>query len=127
MALSPDSNGLTCNDCAMSGNPLAYYVYVPCGDAAAGVQALAIPGGGITVAIGQTKQIPVKYVMPDDTLAQPTYTDLTYVSAATATATVTNAGVVEGKATGSTVVTVTLTKADDSTLTVPCNVTVTAA
>lgn len=127
MALSPDSSGLTCNDCTTSGNPLAYYVYVPCGDAAAGVMALAIPGGGITVAVGQTKQIPVKYVMPDDTLAQPTYTDLTYVSAATATATVTSAGVVEGKQAGSTTVTVTLTKADASTLTVPCAVTVTAS
>lgn len=127
MALSPDSNGLSCADCAMSGNPLAYYVYVPCGDAAAGVTALAIPGGGISVAVGQTKQIPVKYVMPDDTLAQPTYTDLTYSSAATSKATVSNAGIVTGVATGSAVVTVTLTKTGGTTLTVPCTVTVTAS
>lgn len=127
MALSPDSNGLSCNDCAMSGNPLAYYVYVPCGDAAAEVVALAIPGGGVTVAVNSTVQIPVKYVMPDDTLAQPTYTDLTYSSAATGTATVSSAGVVTGVAAGSTTVTVTLTKADSTTLTVPCAVTVTNA
>ena len=127
MALSPDSIGLSCNDCAMSGNPLAYYVYVPCGDAAAGVEALAIPGGGITVAVGATAQIPVKYVMPNDTLVQPTYSDLTYSSAASATAQVSNAGVVTGVDAGSTTVTVTLTKADGTTLTVPCAVTVTAA
>lgn len=127
MALSPDSAGLSCADCAMSGNHLAYYVYVPCGDAGAEVQALAIPGGGVTVAVGSTVQIPVKYVMPNDTLVQPVYTDLTYVSAATGTATVSNAGVVSGVAAGSTTVTVTLTKADGSTLTAPCAVTVTSA
>lgn len=124
MALSPDDNGLSCNDCAMSGHPLAYYVYVPCGDAAADVVALAIPGGGVTVNVGDTIQIPVKLVMPNDTLIQPTYTDLTYASAATSTATVSNAGVVTGVAQGSTTVTVTLTKADGTELTAPCAVTV---
>lgn len=127
MALSPDSSGLTCSDCTSSGNGLAYYVYVPCGDAAAGVMALAVPGGGISVAVSQTKQIPVKYVMPDDTLTQPTYTDLTYSSAATSTATVTSAGVVTGVAAGNTTVTITLTKADSTTLTTTCAVTVTSA
>ena len=127
MALSPDSVGLTCNDCAMSGNPLAYYVYVPCGDAAAEVEALAIPGGGVTVAQGSTVQIPVKYVMPNDTLVQPTYTDLTDVSAATGTASVTDNGVVSGVAVGSTTITVTLTKGDNTTLTAPCAVTVVSA
>ena len=133
MALSPDSSGMNCNDCAMSGNPLAYYVYVPCGDAAASVVALAVPGGGITLAAGADKQIPVKYVMPNDTLVQPTYTDLSFVSAATGTATVTNggtdetAGVVHGVAAGSTTVTITLTKEDDTTLTTTCAVTVTAS
>ena len=127
MALS-DSNedGLTCDGCGGSGNNLAYYVYVPCGDAAEEVQALAIPGGGITVAVGETKQIPVKYVMPDDTLVQPTYTDLTYNSSATAKATVSSSGVVTGVASGNSTVTVTLTKADSTTLTTTCAVTVTA-
>ena len=127
MAMSPDSVGLSCSDCAVSGNPLAYYVYVPCGDAAAGVAALAIPGGGISVAVGQTKQIPVKYVMPNDTLVQPTYTDLSYTSSATGKATVSSAGVVTGVATGSATVTVTMNKPDGTTLTVPCAVTVTAS
>lgn len=125
MALSPDSVGLSCADCAMSGNPLAYYVYVPCGNATAEVQALAIPGGGVTVAVGSTVQIPVKYVMPNDTLVQPTYTDMNYTSAATGTATVTTSGVVEGVAAGSTTITVALK--DNSDITAVCNVTVTSA
>ena len=127
MALSPDSSGLSCADCTMGGNPLAYYVYVPCGDAVQGVVALAVPGGGVTVAVGSTVQIPVKYVMPNDTLVQPTYTDLAYVSAATGTATVSDNGVISGVEAGSTTVTITLTKADGSTLTAPCAVTVTAS
>ena len=121
-----DEDGLTCEDCAGANKNLAYYVYVPCGDANEEVQALAVIGGGITVAVGSSKQIPVKYVMPDDTLVQPTFTDLAYQSAATATATVSTSGVVTGAAAGSTTVTITLTKADSSTLTTTCSVTVTA-
>ena len=126
MAISDAEDGLSCNDCTGVNKNLGYYVYVPCGDALGEVQALAIPGGGISVAQGATKQIPVKYVMPDDTLAQPIYSDLAYVSAATATATVDANGVVSGVAAGSTTVTITLTKADSTTLTTTCAVTVTA-
>ena len=126
MALSQDSNGLSCADCIGAGNPLAYYVYVPCGDSNEGVKALVVPGGGVTVAVGSTVQLPVKYVMPNDTLVQPTYTDLTYESSATATATVSNAGVITGAAAGSTTVTATLTKADGTTVSTTAAVTVTA-
>lgn len=127
MALSPDSVGLSCADCAMSGNPLAYYVYVPCGDAATEVQALAIPGGGVTVVVGSSVQLPVKYVMPNDTLVQPTYTDLTYNSGTPANATVSNNGVVRGVKVGTSVITVTLTKADGTSLTATATATVTAS
>ena len=87
---------------------LAYMVDIPVAGATALIKELAIVGGDMTLAVGETKQIPVKYVMPDDSLVQPTYTDLTYASATTAKATVTNAGAVTGVATGSSVVTVTL-------------------
>lgn len=126
MAISQDSNGLSCFDCMGAGNPLAYYVYVPCGDANADVEALVVPGGGVTVAVGADVQLPVKYVMPNDTVVQPTYTDLAYESAATATATVSSAGVVHGAAAGSTTVTATLTKADGTTVSNTAVVTVTA-
>lgn len=125
MALSPDSTGMSCDDCAMSGNPLAYYVYVPCATSTNDVVALAVPGGAVSVAVGQSVQIPVKYVMPNDTLVQPIYTDLIYSSSATTKATVNNAGVVTGIATGSAVVTCRLNKTDGTSLTINCTVTVT--
>lgn len=127
MAISSEEDGLSCTDCNGTGRNLAYYVYVPCGDATEDVQALAVPGGGISVVVNATKQIPVKYVMPNDSLVQPVYSDLTYNSAATATATVDANGVVTGKAAGSTTVTITLTKGDGTTLTTTCAVTVTAS
>ena len=126
MAISKDNNGLSCADCVGVGNPLAYYVYVPCGDANEGVKALVVPGGGVTVAVGADVQLPVKYVMPNDTLVQPTYTDLTYQSSATGKATVSSAGVVHGVASGDAVVTATLTKADGTTVSTTAAVTVTA-
>lgn len=117
MALSPDKSGFVCDDCSSTSSALAYYVYVPCGDATANVEALAVTGGGVTVAVNQTAQLPVKYVMPNDSLVQPTYTDLTYVSGTPAKATVDTNGVVTGVATGDSIITVTLTKADGTTLT----------
>lgn len=128
MALSDsDEGGLECADCGGSGNNLAYYVYVPCGDATEEVVALAIPGGGVTVAVSGTVQIPVKYVMPDDTLVQPTYSDLTFATPGdTSKATVSATGVVTGAGAGSTSTTVSLTKADGTVLSVPCSITVTA-
>jgi len=125
MAVSPDSAGLSCADCAQSGNALAYYVFVPCGDATVNVLELAVVGGGVTVtAGGDPVQIPVKYVMPGDMMVQPVYTDLTYVSSNTSTATVSNDGKVTGVAAGTTTVTITLTKADGTVLTTDCNVVV---
>lgn len=126
MAISKDNNGPSCSDCSGAGNPLAYYVFVPCGDSNEGVVDLVVPGGGVTVAVGETVQLPVKYVMPDDTLVQPTYSDLTYQSAATATATVSKAGVITGVAAGTTNVTATLTKGDGTTVETTAIVTVTA-
>lgn len=127
MALAPDSTGMTCNDCAVSGNPLAYYVYVPCASGTEDVVALVVPGGAVTVAVGGSVQIPVKYLMPNDTIVQPTYTDLIYSSSATAKATVTASGVATGVAEGSSVITCRLNKSDGTSLTVNCTVTVTAA
>lgn len=125
MAVSPDSAGLSCADCAQSGNALAYYVFVPCGDATVNVLELAVVGGGVTVtAGGDPVQIPVKYVMPGDMMVQPVYTDLTYVSANTSIATVDNAGMVTGVAAGNTSVTITLTKQDGTELEQTCAVTV---
>lgn len=130
MAVSPDSVGLTCADCAQSGNALAYYVFVPCGDATVNVMELAVVGGGVTVSLAATDpvQIPVKYVMPGDQMVQPVYTDMTYVSSDTTHATVSNDGKVSaasGASAGDTAtITITLTKQDGTVLTTTCEVTV---
>lgn len=125
-ALDTSDNAVGCDTCGLAGSNYAYYVYVPCGDPTIAVQELATIGGGISLEVGATKQFPVVYVMPDGSPVTPTYTDLTYVSAATGTATVSAAGVIEGVAAGDTTVTATLEKSDGTTLTTVCNVTVTA-
>lgn len=109
-----------CADCAIAG--LAQVLYVPAAGAAASVQGLVVIGGAISVEQGDSVQLPVKYVMPDGTLVNPNYADLTYESAATGTATVTATGIVAGVAVGTTDITVAL--ADPAlTCIVPVNVT----
>ena len=107
-----------CSESAMSA--LAYMVYMPSGNATSLVEGLAIVGGEITVVKNASMQLPVKYVI-NGQLVQPNYTDLSYESSATATATVTAAGVVTGAAAGSCEITATLA---DPALSVVCNCTV---
>lgn len=136
MALSPDQNSLICEDCANSTKTFAYYIYVPCGGETAAVADLAVIGGGISVKVNETAQIPVVYVMPDGSTQTPTYTNLTYAIGSTSAA-VENTpskdtkaqvdvnGQVKGLATGATEVRITLVKGEQ-TLETFCNVTVTA-
>lgn len=124
-ALAYDEADVTCAECAQDNSVLGYMVYAPCGDVAQAVKALVVIGGGVTVAESGEAQIPVRYVMDDDSLVQPTYTDLTYQSQAQGTATVSTSGVVEGVAAGSTTVTITVTS--KPSVTAVCNVTVTGA
>lgn len=127
MAMSPDGTALFSTDCSSAAGALAYYIFVPCGDATNEVQALVVPGGGVSVAASETVQLPVKYLMPDDSLVQPSYTEMTYSSASTGVATVSSNGVVTGVSEGTSVITVTLTRADGTTLTTTAIATVTAA
>lgn len=123
-AVSSDDNSMVCDSCSGDNENLAYYIYVPCNGNTASVENLAIIGAGITVAVSAKAQIPVKYVMPDGSLVQPVYSDLTYVSTATSTATVSPTGEVTGVASGDTEITITLNKGDGTTLTAICPVTV---
>jgi hypothetical protein len=125
MALSPDQNYMTCEDCGSSTKTFAYYIFVPCGNSTIAVENLAVVGGGVSVKEGGTAQIPVKYIMPDGSTVQPVYTDLTYSTGTQATATVNTSGQVTGVTAGTTQVTITLTKADGTALTAICNVVVT--
>lgn len=127
MAMSPDGTALFSADCTSAAGALAYYVFVPCGDATNEVQALVVPGGGVSVAASETVQLPVKYLMPDDSLVQPSYTEMTYSSASTGVATVSSNGVVTGVSEGTSVITVTLTRTDGTTLTTTAIASVTAA
>ncbi len=123
-ALSAQDIANGCENCSFVGN-VGYYILVPCDNNADAIEGLAVVGGGISVVAGSTKQIPVKFVMDDGSVVQPTYTDMTYASGTASVATVSVSGVVSGLTAGTSVVTITL-KADN-TKTTTCTVTVTSA
>ena len=114
--------GLDCSDTA-SEPKLAYMVYVPVGDVAQKAVGLAVVGGEVTVAHGETAQIPVKLVMPNDTILTAAYNGYTYSAASASVATVDENGVVTGVAAGDTEVVVTLKS--NTALTCAANITVT--
>ena len=110
----------TCDESEAYG-ALAYMVYMPLGGATVSVEGLVVVGGSVSVKVGETVQIPVKYVI-NDQLVQPSYADLTFTSAATGTATVgQHTGLLQGVQAGSTDVTVALASPALS-LTVPVTV-----
>ena len=121
-ALSYDEANVSgeCADCAVPG--LAMVLYVPVQGAATAVEGLVIVGGEMTVGEGDTLQVPVKWLMPDGTLAQPDYTLMTYQSAGTSVATISATGLITGVAEGDTEITCALT--DDPTKRVVANLTV---
>lgn len=97
-------------DCSDTAHPLAYYVYVPCGGANDAVEDIISVGSGMSVRTGRSKQLPIKLVMPDDTLIQPDFYSLNYYSEDDGTATVDAGGIVTGVDEGETVVHAYLTK-----------------
>ena len=106
--MSYDEADVTCSMCANDNSVFGYMVYAPCGVNAemSAVTTLITVGGAIAVAVGETKQTPVFYVMEDNSLVTPKYTDLTFTSAAPATATVSEEGVISGVAAGTTTITI---------------------
>lgn len=114
-----------CTDCAIPG--LAQIMYVPSAGTAAAVQGMAVIGGAVTLAAQSTKVLPVKWVMPDNTLQQPDYTAMTYAipSEGQAFATVNENGVITGASAGSTTITATLKSNPEVTVT--ADITVTSA
>ena len=114
---------ITQSECEVGGVPaLAYMVYMPSAGATSLVEGLVVVGGEVSVAQGQSIQLPVKYVI-NGQLVQPSYGDLTYESSVTSTATIGETGQISGLAAGSCEITATLA---DPALTVVCNCTVTA-
>lgn len=124
-ALAYSNASAECRECTRDESALAYMVYMPCGDVAASVSSLAVIGGELSVAVDGSQQIPVYYVMPDNTLVTPNYTDLTFQSAASGTATVNTSGVVTGVAAGDTTIDISITSRSE--IKTVCNVNVTGA
>lgn len=67
----PYGGRIGCDDCGSVGSDLAYYVYAPCNDANV-ISGLAVVGGVVSLAKSTSAQIPVRWVMPDNSLAIPT-------------------------------------------------------
>lgn len=121
LSYDPDSDVAVCTDCGLS--ELAYWVYVPNGDPLQSVESLAVIGGGLSIAVGQSAQVPVRFYMADGTLAVPDFSLMTYASSTTSKATVSTSGVVTGVAAGASTITVTLTSDNTKTASVPVTVT----
>lgn len=113
-----------CDSCDSETDNLGYYIYVPCADTTSEVKALVTIGGGITLKNSETAILPVKYLMPDDTLIQPSWEDLTITGSAThSSASPSGTVTANDSGTGTDTYTVTLTGTDISTT---ASVTVTA-
>lgn len=113
-----------CVDCTFP--MLAYMTYVPLtfnGNNA--IKALTVVGGNMELDVGDDVLIPVKYVMADNTLVQPKYSDLTITPASTAVATV-SGGVISGAGAGSTTLDIGVTDPDSAVETITIGVTVSA-
>lgn len=121
-AIAADDASVT--DCSASAlSSLIYLIYEPVSETA-GIENLAIIGGGVSVVESGTATVPVKLVMADGSLAQPNMSDLSFTSSATGTATVSANGVVTGVAAGDCDITVAYSELSLSAI---CPVTVTSA
>lgn len=121
LSYDPASDAETCTDCGLS--ELAYWVYVPNGSAVQSVKALAVIGGGLSLVSGETAQIPVRFLMEDNSLIVPDYSLMSYTSGSTSVATVSSSGVVNAEGAGSTNIAVTLIADNTKTASVPVTVT----
>lgn len=121
LSYDPDADVTVCTDCGLS--ELAYWIYVPNGDVTQSIESLAVIGSGMSLTVGQTAQLPVRFFMNDGTLAVPDYSLMSYNSSTTSKATVSTSGVVTGVAAGTATITATLIADNTKTATVPVTVT----
>lgn len=121
IAYDPSASEMVCSDCGLS--ELAYWVYVPNGDTTQDVDSLVVVGGGLNLVVGNTAQIPVRFLMNDGSLVVPDYSLMTYTSGNTSYATVSASGVVTAAGAGSTNISVVLTADNTKTASVPVTVT----
>lgn len=121
LAYDPDASEAICTDCGLS--ELAYWVYVPNGDTTQDVDSLVVVGGGLALVVGNSAQVPVRFLMKDGSLVVPDYSLMSYVSDTVAKATVSNTGVVTAVAAGNANITCTLTADNTKKAVVPVTVT----
>lgn len=114
--------------CGEVGNDLAYYVYSPC-DESEVVQGLVVVGGLVSLKKSSSKQIPVFFVMPDNSLVAPgNYSSgFTYAASGLPSGSnVSSSGVITAGSTAGTSGEVTVTYTDGvNTFSVPVNVEIT--
>lgn len=127
-AISVSESVVTANTdlCGEVGNDLAYYVYSPCDDSEV-VQGLVVVGGIVSLKRSSSKQIPVYFVMPDNSLAAPTNysSGFTYSLSGLSGSSVSASGVITaGTTTGDGEASVTYTDGVN-TFSLPVNVSVT--
>ena len=103
-------------DCDDTVHPIAYYVYVPCSGENDAVVNVVSVGNGLVLRAGRSKILPIKLVMPDDTLIQPDYATLNYMSEDDGIATVSGDGIATGISEGTTVIHSYVTKSDNTTM-----------
>ena len=106
-------------ECDGELHPLGYYVYVPCSGINDSVSNIVSVGSGLTLKSGRTAQLPIKLVMPDDTLIQPDYSTLGYMSEDETVAVVDARGIVTAVNEGETMVHAYVSKSDGSAM--DCN------
>lgn len=124
-ALSVKREAMPYCACAENVSPIAYYVYVPCGDEVQSVDALVVLGGGMSVAAGRSARLPVKFLFADGTIGQPDFSLLNYLSRDDSIAEADADGFVHGISEGSTTVAAYLSRENGETLAAYCPVTVT--
>lgn len=98
LAYSPETIDGECDDCSASGNPFAYYIYVPC-DTTSGIEGVvAQVGGVISVTPGSTYQVTPALVV-NGNLVRNIKSGFSYKMADGAAATVSDAGLITAAAT----------------------------
>lgn len=118
-------NAGVCTDCTIPG--LAQIMYVPSAGTTSAVQGMAVVGGAISMTVGDSVKLPIKWVMPNGSLTQPDYTAMNYVipGNGSGVASVDTTGLITAAGEGSTTVTATLI--DNQNVSCVAEINVTAA
>jgi hypothetical protein len=113
------------SDCPSKKAPVGYYIYIPC-DATEGIADIIVVGNGLSIRANQTALPPVKLVMKDNSLVQPDFSSLGYMSEDESIAEVSPTGYIKGVSEGETYVDIYVSKYSGEPLKARCKVTVTS-